>query len=185
MLIPSVLPMSTCVSSNVPGSCLRPIGLYTHLICIYICRDLRGLVHGSRLGLPRLSTAAMRRASPVYIMCPSALKVVARSQHFDESRHPKPHGPKMNEASLFFRLELIPSSARGTSAIVMHLNANAARNSRHNNVSSQRHGPLGPSPSRSKYHATSGPLSWHIDTPSIGLFPYLLWAPPGLLIHVT
>lgn len=174
MLIPSVLPMSTCISSNVPGSCPRPIGLYTHLICICICRGLRGLVHGSCLGLLRLPTAATHRASPVYFTCPSALTVAARGRYFDALKRPEPHHPKMNEANLFFRLGLIPSSARGTNATEMPLNANAARNSKHNSVISQHCGPHGPSPSRSKYHAILCPPSRHIDTPSIGLFPLSL-----------
>ena len=40
--------------SHVPDSCLRPIDLYTHLTCIYICRDRRGWVHGECHGPLRL-----------------------------------------------------------------------------------------------------------------------------------
>jgi len=165
MLMPSAPPMSTCIFSHVPGSCLRPIDLYTHLICIYICRDLRGWVHGECHGLLRLLTAATRQASPVLVMGLSPM-VAARGPYFHTMGRLEPHRPKMSEANLYFHLALITSSVRGTNATEMHLNANDARSSKHSSAISQRYGTHGPS-SRSKYHATLCTPSRHIDTRTI------------------
>lgn len=169
MLMPSAPPMSTCTFSHVPDSCLRPIDLYTHLTCIYICRDRRGWVHGECHGPLRLGTAATRQARPMHVMGHFQM-VVARGPYFHTMGCLQPHRPKMSEANLFSRLVWITTSVRGTNAIEMHLNANDTRSSKHSSAISQRYGTHGLS-SRSKYHVTLCTPSRHIDTPSICSLP--------------